>query len=353
MSVLCVTVTATACSRHRTNPSGASVSFPVAPPAAYQVLQIAGDPTSGGVWFWGRSVADASVFHYDPHSKKLRRFPLGGEASRLLVAAGESGIAVDDYGTVWVGAAHTLARLDPRTGAVQLHSLPPPPGVATETTLAEIHSIAVADDGSQVAVVGASGGFVLRFTTATGRFSFDPLPQHTVSLEVAYSRTGSLAVTLFGIYEKLGHDFLQVWNGSGAAHVLPADGHKIVQTGDGFLLSGFGGPTLLVDDHATAVRPVPYATGPSVASQRPANAFFPTAPGGLVASTLGAFVVVDANGALVGVASLPPIRCPSKTPPATQSCPSIAVRSTADHDGTIWFTSTSSRSIGALTQARS
>src|SRR4051812_39391778 len=95
VSVLCMTVMATACSHHRNTPIVASVPFPVTPPAGYDVLQIAGDPTSGGVWFWGRSANDASVFLFVPQSKKLRRFPLGSEATRLMVAMGESGIAVD------------------------------------------------------------------------------------------------------------------------------------------------------------------------------------------------------------------------------------------------------------------
>jgi len=217
------------------------------------ITSLAGDPNGSGVWFWDDTQSDLSIFHVDSQGT-VKSWPVLSGAAAGFQAI--SGFAVTSAGIVWLGINSTLTRLDPSSGAVQTWQIPAPadnpiaesllpPGLKGQHL---VQGIAVAPDGSQVAIAISHASSVEVFDASTGTFAQIAMP--TTSIEpkaVAYSPDGTLGIALASYTTHQDNSALLVAPGGASqpAMVPVADSSSITSGGTRGFILGLSSPSLV------------------------------------------------------------------------------------------------------------
>jgi hypothetical protein len=334
-------------------------------PASYGTPTfIAGSPRGAGVFVWNSTGnSGASVYFVDGRGRS-RSWPVRtGPANQFQ--RGASGFAV--HGTsVWIGLNSSVIELSTRTGRVSTWRIPAPrplpaayrPAPGSPGATPAVQSLAVAPDGSKVAVAMSASTGVQVLQVRTGTWSSLALPAPADEpLAVGYSASGTLGAGFGSLATGQPDGFLAVTPGGRAVVSTVRDSWEVQgYRADGFLV-GATRPDLVSATGATSPLAAPGLlldpTGPpEPAAVLPAGQLaFITARGVLrfpsdarSARSAAAAATVSAPAAVrCGRSDVSPPRAaaqaasrpgPSRSGPGR--CQPRVELMTADHAGNVW-----------------
>lgn len=367
-----------------TNASPTSTTSPVVtpvvvaaaqPPSSYQVLAMAADVISPGLWYLAGDSSDVSLFHWNKGTALLARYSLGSPKSNTALQIGQLVGLVVAPDRVWVGSRGTLFELDPNTGTIRSFAVPTP----TDNRYVEGHrppsvkgyhgieSISVSPANGDIAVAMEGVKSVAVYDPNAASFSNIRLPQSDEPLSVAYASDGTLAVSavawpsgregIVDLVPRSGGPIGRLTTGIG---FISSDGSKVLGTAAVQVIlidpAGRGGPSTTVL-YSTAGPPAPGALDPEVAAV--------AGRGGLVVGGTTKGLVVLHAGQKAKRLDLPSVACApaglTKNPPTSNptastmstpmTCQVVPTELAIDTDGNIWFTENLRGSISEIEAA--
>jgi hypothetical protein len=172
-------------------------------PAGYDpITSLVGDPDGTGVWFWDDTKSELSIFHIDSQGN-LQSWPVLTGAANEFQAI--SGFAVTSAGIAWLGINSTLTRLDSSSGTARTWQIPAParnPAAESFQPSGQqsqhlVQGIAVAADGSHVAIAMSNASSVEIFDASAGTFTQIAMPAASDDpVAVAYAGDGTLGIAV-------------------------------------------------------------------------------------------------------------------------------------------------------------
>lgn len=241
-----------------TSATSAGLTWPISVGSGYAPINhLATDPSRSGVWFWSWTSQEAYAFFYDPTANTLSSWSLGSSTGADgLDPYGNSGIAVDPSGDVWLGAYNQLVELDPATGAVSRWTIPAPTVDAlAPAALQPWHDVnAIAIEGSGRVLIGMTAASSLQiFDPATMTFGSIALPAVGEIAGIATLADGTVGVAMAKETQLPSQDDTMVLISPAGVETTIATSSSFVSTnGDKFLSGGTTGYAAVDADGSTS-----------------------------------------------------------------------------------------------------
>jgi len=242
------------------------------------ITSLAGDPDGSGVWFWDDTKSNLSIFRVDSQGT-VKSWPVLSGAAYQFQAI--SGFTVTSPGIAWLGINSTLTRLDTNSGSAQTWQIPAPAdNPAAESYVPQgpkgqhlVQGIAVAPDGSHVAIAMSNASSVELFDVSAGTFTQIAMPATSDDPEaVAYTPDGTLGIALANYTTHQDNSALIVRPGGAArpTAIPVADSSSVTSDGTSGFIIGSSRPSLVTTAGTAtpiAVPPTPLfpaQTGPAI-----------------------------------------------------------------------------------------
>lgn len=342
-------------------------------PAGYNPISaLAGDPAGSGIWFWGLSRSQISVF-FEGADGSLKSWPVM-DMSPAVEPHAQPGFAVAP-GAVWLGLNSTLIRLDTTTGLVKTWNIPSPrDNPAAEafqpSELQGAHPVVALalSSGGQVAIATSASSSLAVFDPASGVFTEIDMPTvNDEPLALAYSPSGSLGV---GYADDLAHTSTGAFivGPSGSSTVMTVDDSTEVTpfAADSFIFGAshlevvgpasvgtLNTPSLPLDPNPTPVPPALLPGSQIAAISAQGIVEFPSNAPSADAANSNALILAPASVACIpGGGPFVPGSVPSPLPTASGQCqaPPMALMAT-DEVGNVWVVSPNQPQTVALFRA--
>jgi len=259
------------------------------------ITSLAGDPDGSGVWFWDDTKSNLSIFRVDSQGT-VKSWPVLSGAAYQFQAI--SGFTVTSPGMAWLGINSTLTRLDTNSGSAQTWQIPAPAdNPAAESYVPQgpkgqhlVQGIAVAPDGSHVAIAMSNASSVELFDVSAGTFTQIAMPATSDDPEaVAYNPDGTLGIALANYTTHREDSALIVGpGGAGSPAVVPvADSSSVTSDGTSGFIVGSSHPSLVT----TAGTATPIAVPPTPLFPAQTGSAITVMPDGDLAATTSAGVL--------------------------------------------------------------
>jgi hypothetical protein len=306
--------------------------------------------SNGSAWWWGNSATQTTLFHWVPGSG-LSSIPLGTPTGLGLTTGSQNAITVDSTGNVWLGANLTLLQYDPATRGTASITIPATPldsaGDATKPqNLQGLEAIsALASDGEGNVAIAISGSSeVLEMSSASHGFTATQLPSATEASDLAFSRDGTLGVTLQSVSGAASELLVRSPSGSTSTTTTP-NSPKLAAQQNTFLLDG--------DSNAVSSNGAQSPNAAMSATMSSSTSNNLTLGGAIAAGPAGAVLMqtiqglsIEQNGTL-SLLNLPEINCglgapqlPGSEASTSQMCAASAELITTDASGNAFFVPT-------------